>query len=109
MNTEEDDDIKAFFAEMRKEDTKHTIPEFEDLLPKKKTSRIRYIIPMGIAASLIVGFGIWTDTTETITEENELVITIESQEITTETLLSDDISVFSWESSTASLINDFND
>ncbi|MEP0264769.1 hypothetical protein [Dokdonia sp.] len=108
MNTE-DDDIKAFFADMRKEDTQHTIPKFEDLLPKKRTSKIRYIIPIGIAASLIVGFGVWTDTTETRTIPDDTLFISLEEETGTETLLSDDLSVFSWESPTASLINDFND
>ncbi len=108
MNTE-DNDIKAFFEDMRKEDTQYMIPKFEDVLPEKRASKIRYIIPLGIAASLIFGFSIWTKTPKTIIEEDELVITIESQETATETLLTDDISIFSWESPTASLINDFND
>ena len=64
---------------------------------------------MSIAASLIVGFGIWNAPSEKNTLENEVVITIENDETTTEILLTNDTSVFSWESSTASLINDFND
>lgn len=109
MNTE-DDDIKAFFADMRKDDMQHEIPKFEEVFPKKRPSRMWYMLPVSIAASLIVGFGVWTNTSERITpEEDELVIIIGDQETTTETLLTDDISVFSWESSTAALINDFND
>ena len=109
MNTEDDHDIKSFFAEMRKKDIQQPIPEFEAMLPKRSTSKLRYIIPVSIAASLILGFAIWPETPEIITEQDTLVITIGNEEITTETLLSDDISVFSWKSSTASLINDFND
>ncbi len=109
MNTE-DDDIKAFFADMRKDDRQHEIPKFEEMFPKKRPSRMWYMLPVSIAASLIVGFGVFTHTPEGNTlEEDELVISIGDQETTTETLLSTDTSVFSWESSTASLINDFND
>lgn len=108
MNTE-DDDIKAFFADMRRDDMQHTIPKFEEMLPKKRPSRMWYMLPVSVAASLIVGFGVWTNTSEVKTTEEELIITIGDQETTTETLLSADTSVFSWESSTASLINDFND
>jgi hypothetical protein len=109
MNTEDDHDIKSFFDDMRKKDREQSIPEFETMLPKRRTSKLRYIIPVSIAASLIVGFGIWPKTPKTITEPEGLVITIGNEEITTEIVLPEDISVFSWESSTASLINDFND
>ncbi len=109
MNTEDDYDIKSFFAEMREKDKQPSIPEFEDMLPKKKTSKLRYIIPVSIAASLILGFGIWPKTPEITAEQEELVITIENAKTTTEIVFPEDISVFSWESSTASLINDFND
>ena len=113
MNTEEDHDIKSFFAEMRKKDKQLAIPEFEEMLPKKKPSIVRYIIPVGIAASLIVGVGIWTTTQKTNTQEETVVITIESEEMneetSTESLLTDTMSVFSWESETDALINDFND
>lgn len=108
MSTE-NKEIKSFFDDMRKEDLKNTIPDFEAVFPQKRKSKIRYIIPVGIAASLIVGFGIWNKKPETITEEETLVISLENQETTTDVLLSDDLSVFDWESSTASLINDFND
>ncbi|GGG15316.1 hypothetical protein GCM10011344_14900 [Dokdonia pacifica] len=108
MNTE-NQDIKSFFEDMRKEDSKHTIPEFEEVFPEKKTSKLRYLLPIGIAASLLLGFGVWTKNPKTTEQEEALVITIENQESTTETLLLEDPSVFSWESSTASLINDFND
>ena len=108
MNTE-NQDIKSFFEDMRKKDTKHEIPEFEELLPEKKTSKLRYLLPTGIAAALLLGFGIWTKNSKTTKQEEELVITIENQELITEIVLFDDPSVFSWESSTASLINDFND
>ncbi|WP_299675725.1 hypothetical protein [uncultured Dokdonia sp.] len=108
MNTE-DQNIKSFFDDMRKKDTKHTIPDFEELFPEKKASKLRYLLPIGIAASLLVGFGVWTKTPKTIGEGEELVITLENQEFTTDVLLSEDFPVFSWESSTTSLINDFND
>lgn len=109
MNTEDDHDIKSFFDDMRKKDKQQSIPEFEAMLPKRSTSKLRYIIPVSVAASLIVGFGIWPKTPKTTTEQDTLVITIGNEEITTEIVLPEDISVFSWESSTASLINDFND
>lgn len=108
MSTEHQE-IKSFFEEMRKEDLKNKIPEFEDMFPKKRPSSLRYIIPVSIAASLILGFSIWTKTPETVIPEDELVIAIENADTTTETLLTKETSVFSWESSTASLINDFND
>lgn len=108
MNTE-DHDIKSFFAEMRKKDRQQPIPEFEKILPKKKSLIIRYIIPVSIAASLIVGFGIWANISKNIPQEETIVITIESEETHTESLLTDNMSIFSWESQTDALINDFND
>lgn len=113
MNTEDDHDINSFFAEMRKKDRKQPIPEFEEMFPKRSPSKLRYIIPASIAASLIIGFGIWTTIPKNNPQEETVVITIESQEINittnTESLLTDTVSVFSWESETDALINDFND
>ncbi|MFC4635333.1 hypothetical protein ACFO3O_15595 [Dokdonia ponticola] len=113
MNPEDDHNIKSFFAEMRKKEKQLAIPEFDAMLPQKKSSPMRYIIPIGIAASLIIGFGIWTTTQKTSTPEETLVITIESEETNaetpTESLLTDTMSVFSWQSETDALINDFND
>lgn len=109
MNTEEDHNIKTFFAEMRKKESQQPVPEFERMLPKKKSSLVRYIIPASIAASLIVGFGIWLENPKTLTEEDIVVITLENEETHTESLLTDNMSVFSWQSETDALINDFND
>ena len=108
MSTE-DQDITSFFKDMRTGDMAKPIPEFETFVPKKRPSKLRYMLPVGIAASLIVAFVIWNTLPENNHSENELVISIEEAETTTETLLQNDTSVFSWESSTASLINDFND
>lgn len=109
MNTEDDHDIKSFFAAMRKKDKQLAIPEFDAMLPKKKPSIVRYIIPVGIAASLMIGFGIWTTTQKTKIQEETVVITIVNEETSTESLLTDTMSVFSWQSETDALINDFND
>lgn len=113
MNTEEDHNIKSFFAAMHKKDKQLAIPELEEMLPKRNPSKLRYIIPISIAASFIVGVGIWTTTQKTNTQEETVVITIESEEMneetSTESLLTDTMSVFSWESETDALINDFND
>lgn len=113
MNTEDNHDIKSFFAEMRKKDKHQSIPEFETMLPQKKSTFVRYIIPASIAASLIVGFGIWITIPKTSIQEETVVITIENEETNmtshTESLLTDTMSVFSWESETDVLINDFND
>jgi len=106
----ENQDIKSFFDDMRQEDLKNKIPDFEEVLPPKRKSTIRYLIPASIAACLLVGIGIGilNQKPEIQPEENTVVITLENK-TTTETLLLDDPSVFSWESETDALINDFND
>lgn len=108
--TKEEEELKKFFTAMRREETQHAIPEFESLLPQKKGSKIRYLLPVGIAAMLLVGFGIWTENKKPLLSKEETVyITIGEEEKPTDILLPKEDPMMAWESSTTILINDFND
>ncbi len=108
--TKEEEDLKKFFMAMRKEEVQHAIPEFESLFPKKKPSKIRYVVPLGIAATVLIGLGLWTERPQPIDPiEETLYITIGEEERPTDILLPQEDPMMTWESSTAILINDFND
>ena len=106
-----DDDIDYFFKEMRKQDDQVLIPEFEDLIEKKQHSKRRYIIPLGVAASILMLliFYFSIERISDMPKSEELVIIVsEKEELSTESLLVSESTIDSWESPSSSLIDDFN-
>ncbi|MGB0524514.1 MAG: hypothetical protein ACPGJS_16195 [Flammeovirgaceae bacterium] len=108
-----DDELTKFFTEMREADEKHTIPPFEafsrkDLKPKSKR---KYLIPMGIAASLLLLLGVYLNeqtTVETPVMEEVSIQFVEPEEMNTQSLITDDEpSIYAWEAPTNVLIDEF--
>jgi hypothetical protein len=105
------DNLKAFFAQMREEDEQILIPEFEQLKKKIPSSGRRYSIQIGVAASILLFLSLYFGLTTRTDEQQypELVIIISGkEEMNTRSLLEEDITIDTWESHTAFLINDFN-
>jgi hypothetical protein len=103
-------DIEVFFVKMHKEDAQISIPSLETILPQKKVFSIKKFLPIGIAASLLLSAGIlFQDRDKASTPEQEVIISLEIPNLSSEILLSAEPSMDDWESSSAFLLNDFND
>ncbi len=102
---ENDELIESFFEEMKANDQNLEIPPF----PEKQPKKINWIIPIGIAASLLLaGFLFYEKAPEPEVPAEVIIITLEegpNQEqqfkITESTYLD------TWESSTSSLLTEF--
>ncbi|MFT4686834.1 MAG: hypothetical protein ACJATN_000071 [Neolewinella sp.] len=106
-----DEDLKAFFDDLRLQDKQETPPPFPELPAHKAGSLRRLTWPLTAAAAalllLLIGWPEPSDTS-TPTDTAVLVITLEAEVTTqTKTLLDTPKSIYSWESPSASLIADF--
>ena len=103
---QEEDNLKAFFEELKKQDQKLIIPEFPVLESKK---RIHWWIPVGIAASLALGaFFISSEKKQVQPSPEVLIITLEegpNQELQFHIQETTEMDI--WESPTASLLTEF--
>lgn len=106
-----EDNIQDFFSEMRKKDEQTPTPEFDELIKRRPRWRKIFFTSLAAAASLIIAWNFYfTEDKKTNAEENELVIILSSKdEITTQSLISIDPSINSWESPSDFLIDDFNE
>jgi hypothetical protein len=110
MNSPEDN-IKDFFSEMRKKDEQVPIPEFAELIRKRPQWRRMLFPSLGAAASILIALHFYLDADkERNIQENELVIILSGKtEINTQSLVSGEPSINSWESPSDFLIDDFNE
>ena len=108
--TPSEDDIKDFFAELKAQDEQVAPPAFTGL-PGRKKGRLRYLLPLTAAASVLLLLAFWRTTKDNLSSQTPSEVLVISfgpdQEPPTETLLADPESVYSWESPSASLIADF--
>lgn len=103
-------DVEDFFVKMSKEDAQISIPSLETMLPQKKVLSLKKFLPIGIAASLLLIAGVlFQDRDMASTPEQEVIISLEIPNLSSEILLSAEPSMDDWESSSAFLLNDFND
>ncbi|MCH7413510.1 hypothetical protein MM213_08445 [Belliella sp. R4-6] len=100
-----DKELEMFFSELRNENNKLTIPEY----PKKPSSNFRKLIPIGIAASLLLGIFVWNQTKEETPLYQDLIIIslIEGEDNEQRFVIEQASSMDVWESPTASLLNEF--
>ncbi len=106
MMTEHDKELQTFFHQMKEKNGKIQVPDFPELTKK---SSLNWWIPMGIAASLALGFWFVSEKEpESGLQHDVIIITLEEDannemqfkiESTTE--------LESWESSTSSLLTEF--
>jgi hypothetical protein len=107
-----EDDLKDFFAELRADDDQVAPPTFTGLVKRKPRRKVWHLAtPLGAAASVLLLLLLYRpspDASLTPSPSSVLVISLETkQEAGTESLLSTQDPVFSWESPSASLIADF--
>jgi len=107
-----DNDIKNLFKEIKKEDKDIEIPDFKSMYTKKTNFKKSYYAYMGIAASflIILGISVFNEKEALeITNETTVIFFPEDKSLTTESLIIDESSVYSWEAITESLITNFNE
>ncbi|MCS5491379.1 hypothetical protein [Algoriphagus limi] len=101
----EDDLIKGFFKDLKRQDESLSIPKF----PETKVKSFPWWIPMGIAASFILGAFLLFQRPE-VPEAPADVIIISLQENENheqEILIEEKAYIDIWESSTSSLLTEF--
>jgi hypothetical protein len=106
MTQDKDTELKAFFDQMKEKDQSLAIPVFPELV---KTRSINWWIPLGIAASLMIGF-LLLPQEEIISEPPAEVIIItlqqdENQE--PQILIEEKTYLETWESPTSSLLAEY--
>lgn len=97
--------LEGFFAEMKKKDRELILPPF----PKQKKAKNWILVPLGIAASLLLLMWLRTDNEPVYKLDHDVVI------ITMEEGLDDEMkfdiqtasSIDIWEASTSSLLTEF--
>ena len=106
MMTENDKELQSFFDQMREKNGKIQVPHFPE--PTKKSS-LNWWIPMGIAASLALGFFLWPHGEQIQSPPTEvIVITLGEDENNKQQILIEEKTYLeTWESPTASLLADY--
>lgn len=106
MNDESTKDIQALFDRLKAKDQNLTIPEFPEVV---KTKSINWWIPLGIAASLMLGFLILPQE-ETIADPpaEVIIITLQQDENQKPQILIEEKTYLeTWESPTSSLLAEY--
>lgn len=106
-----DDNIQEFFSEMRKKDAQMPMPEFDELISKRPQWRKMFFASLAAAASIIIALNFYfAEDKKANVPEHELVIIISGEGgINTESLISVEPTINSWESPSDFLIDDFNE
>ena len=105
-------ELEEFFSKMKNADQGMKVPEFEELFPKRKAKLGKLLIPMSIAASILLALSFYVLNIEKPDQlhQEDLVITIGQEETSsTSILIPENGSIDQWESPTNSLIEDFYD
>ncbi|MFD2034256.1 hypothetical protein ACFSKL_05600 [Belliella marina] len=100
-----DVELEMFFSELRNKDSHLNTPTY----PGKPTFKIWKLLPIGIAASLLLGLWIWNQEKDDITLYQDMIIIslIERENQEQTIIIEQAASMDVWESPTASLLNEF--
>jgi len=102
---ENDELIESFFRDMRKADQNLEVPAF----PESKTRKINWLIPIGIAASLMLaGFLFFEKKPEVKAPAEIIIITLENGPNHEQQFkIQESTYLETWESNTSSLLTEF--
>lgn len=102
---ENDELIESFFKDMRKADQNLEVPAF----PESKTRKINWLIPVGIAASLVLaGFLFFEKEPEVKVPAEVIIITLENGPNHEQQFkIQESTYLETWESNTSSLLTEF--
>lgn len=102
---ENDELIESFFKDMRRADQNLEVPAF----PESKTRKINWLIPVGIAASLVLaGFLFFEKEPEVKAPAEVIIITLENGPNHEQQFkIQESTYLDTWESGTSSLLTEF--
>lgn len=100
-----DEDLVQFFMEMKEKDKKIPVPQFHI----RKKPKTWYLIPIGIAASLALGFFLLPHKDQVPSPPTEvIIITLEEDEKNNQQIrIEEKTFLETWESPTASLLTEY--
>ena len=100
-----DELIRDFFHQMKAEDQRIPIPEF----PEVKTGGLNWWIPLGVAATLVMGGFIWLNKApDPELHSDVIIISLEKgEDDKQEFTIEEKAFIDTWESSSASLLTEF--
>ncbi|MCH6199793.1 hypothetical protein MMU07_09385 [Aquiflexum sp. LQ15W] len=106
MRNETDKELQSFFDQLKENDRGIQIPAFPEVI---KPRSINWWIPMGIAASLALGFFLWPQQKQELNLPAEvIIITLEKDENNNQQILIEEKTYLeTWESPTASLLTEY--
>ena len=106
MNIDKDPELNAFFQSLKEKDQAVSIPEFPEMVRPRSIS---WWIPIGIAASLALGFFFWPSEEQTPDAPAEvIIITLQEDENQQQQILIEEKThLETWESPTASLLAEY--
>lgn len=106
MTQDKDRELKAFFQGMKEKDREILIPEFPELV---KTRSLNWWIPLGIAASLTIGFFLLPKENIIADPPAEvIIITLQQGENQEQQILIEEKTYLeTWESPTSSLLAEY--
>lgn len=100
-----DQELEMFFAELKHQDSKIAISAYK----KRTPSRIWKLLPLGIAASVLLGFWIWNQEEKEVPLYQDLIIIslVEGENQEQKFVIEQVASMDVWESPTASLLDTY--
>jgi hypothetical protein len=106
MNIDKDPELNPFFQSLKEKDQAIPTPEFPEVV---KPQSISWWIPLGIAASLALGFFLWPREEQTPEAPPEVIIITlqENENEEQQILIEEKTHLETWESPTESLLAEY--
>ncbi len=102
---QQEDNLRDFFSEMKKAEETVEIPDFETMVPTRVTRKRIHWKPLAIAASFLVLIALLLG--NYLKGTGEVESTAETEIQTKESVIDPEAPIHTWESPSASLIDDF--
>lgn len=106
MNIDKDPELHAFFQALKEKDLEISTPEFPEAVRQRSLS---WWIPVGIAASLALGFFLWTSEEKDIKAPSEVIIITlqENENQEQQIVIEEKYYLDTWKSPTESLLAEY--